>query len=337
MVTGASEPWIACYATLLQYLRGGFLASRWLSVQRRSGIDAILAYEPTSPMLLSLSRFARANRVPLILDLAEWHDGSHLPGGRFGLRSADGALRMRYLYARTSYVIAISSYLANFYRTKGCSVIRVPPLVDLTEPKWQTTPSQSPGLLRLVYAGTPGKKDLLANIIHGLTLLGNYQQHVQLQLIGVTLDQVTAMLGVTSISRPLAANTIVCRGRVPQACVPQMLAACDYSVLLRPHRRYAEAGFPTKIVESLSAGLPVIANMTSDLSEYLQDLDQGVVVRGYSPGAFAKAVERVLTLPGEQHRRMRERAKARAMASFDYRAYATEIGQFVSEAIQNGN
>ena len=141
---------------LLQYLRGGFSASRWLSAQRRSGIDAILAYEPTSPMLLSLSRFARANRIPLILDLAEWHDGSHLPGGRFGLRSADGALRMRYLYARTSYVIAISSYLANFYRTKGCSVIRVPPLVDLTEPKWQTTPSQSPGLLRLVYAGTPG-------------------------------------------------------------------------------------------------------------------------------------------------------------------------------------
>jgi glycosyltransferase involved in cell wall biosynthesis len=242
---------------------------------------------------------------------------------------------MRFLYGRTGYVIAISSYLADFYRAKGCQVIRVPPLVDLTEPKWQAVPSKSSHVLRLVYAGNPGRKDLLANIIRGLALLGNNRRQVELHLVGVTPDQVAAMLGTEGVS-PLPGTTIIWRDKVSQSCVPQILAGCDYSVLLRPHSRYAEAGFPTKFVESLSAGLPVITNVTSDISEYLQDLDQGVIVPGYTPSAFAKAVERVITLSSDQHQRMREKARARAML-FDYRTHAPEIGQFVSDAIRHSS
>jgi glycosyltransferase involved in cell wall biosynthesis len=104
-------------------------------------------------------------------------------------------------------------------------------------------------------------------------------------------------------------------------------------VLLRPHSRYAEAGFPTKLVESLSAGLPIITNVTSDISEYVRDFEEGAIVPGYSPAAFAQTVQKVLTLPAGRRQYMREKAKERARLSFDYRRYSSEIGHFIAEAI----
>jgi glycosyltransferase involved in cell wall biosynthesis len=322
---------------LWQYLRGGYDISHWLAVQRRCGVDAIVAYEPGTPMLLALSRIAHFNRIPLILDIGEWPAGDHLPGGRFGARSMDKELRMRYLYPRVSHVIAVSSYLAQFYRSRGCKVIRVPPLVDLADPKWQTRSGEPYNPLRLVYAGDPGKKDLLKNIILGLKLVEKNNTFLQLHLIGVPKDRVAAMLGTSISSLSQACPALVFRDKVPPSYVPQILAGCHYSVLLRPQRRYAAAGFPTKLVESLSAGLPIITNLTSDIHEYVQDLQEGVIVAGDAPADFARALERAVAIPHDEYERMREKAKAKAALALDYRRYASAIGQFFAHSIGSTN
>ena len=294
---------------------------------------AILAYDPPTAMLLRLLHYARAARIPLILDLTEWRDGAHLPGGRLGARSVDNQLRMRYLYPRAGHVIAVSSYLAGFYRARGCRVLRVPPLVDLEQPKWQTAPAVSSGPLRLVYAGNPGKKDLLSHVIQGLDLLGSGRQDLELHLIGLTAGQIAALMGGDTAVLARLGRSIVYQPRAPQSSVPQLLASCDYSVLLRPHSRYAEAGFPTKLVESLAAGLPIITNVTSDISEYVRDGQEGAIVPDDSPAAFAQTVRRVLALPKDRRQSMREKAKERARFSFDYREHSAEIGHFIDQAI----
>jgi glycosyltransferase involved in cell wall biosynthesis len=67
----------------------------------------------------------------------------------------------------------------------------------------------------------------------------------------------------------------------------------------------------------------------------VRDLEEGVIVPGYSPTAFAETVQRALSLPVGQRQYMREKAKERALLSFDYRKYSREIGRFVAEAIQS--
>ena len=298
-----------------------------------SGVAAMIAYDPGSPMLLRLSRYAKTHRIPLILDLTEWHQGGHLPGGWFGARSIDNELRMRYLYPHMGHVMAISSYLTGYYHERGCRVLRVPPLVDLENRKWQTAPVPSPGPLRLVYAGNPGKKDLLGHMVQGLDLLGSRRHDVQLHLIGVAPEQLAGMMGSHGAALERIGSSLVCRPRAAQGSVPQILSSFDFSVLLRPHSRYAEAGFPTKLVESLSSGLPIITNVTSDIFEYVRDLEEGVIVPGYSPAAFAHTIQRVLDLPRERRQYMREKAKERARLSFDYRRHSAEIGNFMQQAI----
>jgi glycosyltransferase involved in cell wall biosynthesis len=126
-----------------------------------------------------------------------------------------------------------------------------------------------------------------------------------------------------------ASGRIVWHGRVPHESVPQYLAAADFSVLLRRPERYAMAGFPTKVVESLATGTPVIVNHTSDLSEYIRDGKEGIVVDGYSAEGLAAALERAASLGQSDRSRMRLAAQRRALVSFDYTQYVDAIREFI--------
>ena len=76
----------------------------------------------------------------------------------------------------------------------------------------------------------------------------------------------------------------------------QIVRAADFTVLLRPDARFAHAGFPTKLVESLSLGVPVLANVTSDISEYVRDGREGILLAGPTREAFAAGLRRALAI-----------------------------------------
>ena len=216
-------------------------------------------------------------------------------------------------------------------------MIRIPPLVDLQDEKWrfnarEWTPSQR---LKLVYAGSPGKKDILANVILGLESLWEQSYPVVLNLLGPSPAVVAACMGSNSgCLRRLEANgALLYHGHVPQNLVPERLGQMDFSVLLRPNARYAKAGFPTKLVESLSAGVPILVNKTGDIPEIVRDETEGVILADHSPEKFVEGVKRTIALPREHWMRMRRAATTRARLCFDYRVYQEPISEFVGECI----
>ena len=144
----------------------------------------------------------------------------------------------------------------------------MPPLVDLDEEKWhqnQLLPADGNNL-QIVYAGTPGKKDLLGNALRGLNTLRDEGFLVKLHLVGPSREEVSECLGSDAPMLDMMAEMLIFHGRVPQSDVPRLLAIADYSVLLRPLERYAQAGFSTKLVESLAAGVPCLL-YTSDAAD----------------------------------------------------------------------
>jgi glycosyltransferase involved in cell wall biosynthesis len=134
-----------------------------------------------------------------------------------------------------------------------------------------------------------------------------------------------------------ASSRIVWHGSVPHELVPQYLADADFSVLLRRPERHAMAGFPTKVVESLAAGTPLIVNHTSDLSEYIRDGEEGIVVDGHSAEGLAAAFERAARLGQSDRARMRAAAQRRALASFDYTQYVDAIREFIGAQGRNSS
>lgn len=319
---------------LFRYIMAGSNTLRWLRSIDLSDVKAIIAYHGGSLFLFRLNSFCKKNGIKLIVDCTEWYDARHLVGGRFGLVSLDNEIRMRLINTWIGVLLPISSYLENYYLTKGCRVLRIPPLVDLDESKWvipdNIIPTDKSGL-RLTYAGTPAKKDLLGNALRGLSILKDEGITVELHLIGPTRDDVTKCLDNDAFILDYLGDAITFYGRVSQSDVPHLIANCDFSLLLRPLERYAQAGFSTKLVESLAAGVPVIANPTSDIKGFIRDGIEGLLLADHSPEAFVVGVKRALNIPQAQRQVMRSNARLLAETSFDCRVYVKQLRTFMHE------
>ena len=291
---------------------------------------AVIAYEPFLLLLWRLQRFCRRRGIDLIVDCTEWYDPWHRLGGLLGWESE---LRNRWLQPKVGRLIAISSFLARYYRARGCSVLRVPPLIDMDERSRYpaTPPAREDGALRLVYAGMPAKKDLLANALLGLRDLRASDLPVVLDLVGPSRQSLAACVRGGSRLLDRLGSALVCHGHLPHQVALGLVAGADFSILLRPDKRYAHAGFPTKLVESLSLGVPIISNPTSDIAEYVRDGQEGVLLEDSTPEAFVAGVKRLLQMPKEQRHAMRASARKRARDCFDYRRYVEPLREFVEQ------
>ncbi|MFG1799630.1 glycosyltransferase [Micromonospora carbonacea] len=297
---------------------------RWLD-SRPTRPSHVVLYNGDAPYAARLRAWCRRNGVPVIADVVDHYSPEQLRGGRFAPPYLSALLAFRYHYPRCAGVIAVSSYLDDHFRGHGLPVLRVPPTLDARA--LGLLADQRPdgdGPLRLVYAGDPGRKDLVATIVRAVERVDGTGDRVELRVVGPTVERVRELLG----GGPVPAGVRVL-GRLPQQEVWAQVRRADFSVLLRPPTRFNRAGFPTKFGESLANGTPVIANLTSDLAEHLTDGVEGLVCPDHSVDALAATLRRALRLSAEDRCLMRKAARRRALESFDFRVHARALADFL--------
>ncbi len=296
----------------------------WLEAQQTKP-SHIVVYGGSAPYMFRLIPWCKRNNIPLIIDVVEWYDPSHMSGGFFGPFHISAKIAFYYYYPKCKNIIAISSYLENYFREKKCTVIRIPPILDVINHQLSfCNENKKESQLTLVYAGTPGKKDLLANVIHGISKIDPNGERVSLRVIGPSEVQVKKL-----IKSPNIPSFVKVFGKTPQSEVAEIVQQSDFSVLLREPLRFAEAGFPTKFAESMANGTPVIANLTSDLGKYLHDNIEGIVCQDHSISAFANALQKALLLTPKELIEMRTSARKQAKNSFDFRNYSDKLSIFL--------
>lgn len=318
---------------------GGFGVMSRLHQFIPDGAVAVIAYQASTVLLVQLLAYCRRRGLSLLVDSVEWYDAPHMWGGKCGPFALDNALRMRWMQAKVDGVIAISSYLMNYYQTCGRKVLRVPVLVDLEEAHWGAHNNHSPAAnkhLSLAFVGTAGKKDRLVNALRGLLLIGTLRDYVDVVVVGPSREELGRHLGPNEACLDQLSPRLRFTGRLPHRQALESLAAADFSILLRPQSRSSAAGFPTKLVESLALGVPVICNLTSDIGMYVHDGQEGLIVDDSSPGAFATGLQRALALSHEQRMAMRAQARLRAQISFDYHNWIGSLGRFMQSVIECG-
>lgn len=270
--------------------------------------------------------WCRRNNVKLIVDVVEWYSARQMKFGYFDPFYWGAQIALRFVYPRCDGIIAISRTLESYYLKKSCNVLRVPPTLDV-QGKVESTYSFDYDLseIRLVYAGTPGKKDMLKPIINALSSIDSsvYNFRIKLLILGPSESVVRDLIGSSLPS-------FVCAlGQIPQKEVLKYIETSHFSVLLRENLFFTAAGFPTKFVESLSVGTPVIANLTSDIGEFLNDGVEGFVCADCSAKSFVSAVLRISELDNVTYMRMRMAALKLAEKSFDFRVYEESVNAFL--------
>ena len=278
-----------------------------------------------------LLEFSKKKHIATIYNAVEWFQNDN--------ESFDGLSgKIKYLYnrygliiqhAKLKNIIGISSLLTNYYRNKHCNVIRVPTIVD--KDKYHFVSQNHNDKLVIAYAGSPARKDYISNAIDALLLLSTKErQRIELHLYGATVKQLLTLGVKQSIIEDLS-GTLFIHGRIPHATVQSKISAADFTVLLRPNLRYANAGFPTKVGESMMCGTPVIANHTSDLNLYIRDGETGIVVSNESAEACAEGFRKALIMSMEDKKKMRVNARIEAEKNFYYMSYQEEMQKFIKE------
>src|SRR5665648_591931 len=292
-------------------------------------IEAILVVNIPLNALFFIKRFAKKNKIYLIHDSVDWYSSEQFKLKRFDPLYILKELSYRIFIDKSFKVIAISKYLENHFKSRGIETIRIPVIMDVNKLSCEKHTREDK--LTILYAGTPGKRDYLKEVINGISLLNSDEiEKIELRLIGFTLEQMKSDLDIDKNALNKIKNNINILGRVPREIVLENLKQADFTVLLRsPVQRYAKAGFPTKVVESLASATPVILNITSDLGDYITDMKQGLIVEECSSLAFCDAVRRAIKLTYQQKCDMYLESRKCAEKNFDYIKFEKQLSIFI--------
>ncbi|WP_138302905.1 MULTISPECIES: glycosyltransferase [Eubacteriales] len=278
-----------------------------------------------------IKSYSKRKKCNLLYDAVEWFSPEQFMRGEKsrGYKQND-AYNTKWI-GPEHQVIAISHYLTEHFVKREIDTINVPVILDVQEISFKKNLSEDK--VKIVYAGSPGKKDYLGNVVRAIGLLkAEERKKIEFIIIGVTEKQLVDMFGVSRGSLEQIKSTVKIRGKVSRDEVLKELQSADFTILIRNEKqRYAKAGFPTKYVESLATGTPVICNLTSDISEYTEDMVNGVVVNDAKEESICVALEKVLALTGEQRKAMCLNARKVAENRFDYRLFTPKIKHFIDK------
>jgi glycosyltransferase involved in cell wall biosynthesis len=305
-----------------------------------AGVKAIITClrpSRTVPLLLRLRRICRRGGIGLFNWVTEWEESwRYRPwcygNPKFCLSEIDLELQMRVVNRGLDGIICISEFLRDYYSARGCRTILIPPLIDPAESKWATargTLSQSfDKEIRILMAGPPDRErhDVIGE---GVLRARRRGAPVFLEYLGSTRDQIASISRVGDALLRELGPAVRFHGRLPYDQVPSVVASASFGLLMRENARWSRACFPSRSVEFLAMGVPLLCNLTSDLAKYLEDGRNALIVKAVTAEALAETLLCAANLSPEQLAKMKTEARA-SSARFDAANYAGEYRRLIS-------
>ena len=274
-------------------------------------VTHIVAYNYPAPALSKLMKFCKEHGLLCVGDVTEWYSARDVSLLKAPVKFVDTFWRMRILNKKLDGLIVISDFLFNFYSDHVPS-INLPPLVDASQEKWARSAVGGIGTMQITYAGKPSRRKERLDLIVQAVLAQDASLSVLLNVVGIELGEYQEIYG----SDFSGDERIRFFGRVAHEEALQIVKQSDYTIIVRDDNRVTRAGFPTKFVESVTCGVPVICNSNSDLEKWVVSHGCGVLV---SEERLAEGIAEAL----------RQKKDIADRAVFDYRRFKTSVQLFM--------
>lgn len=313
---------------------------QWLDeYQEFMNIEPICIIRYGSPALAwfdkLLQDYASEKNIPVIADVVDW---LNIDGGNLIFRiikSFDTWLEKGVLNYGADGLIVISNYLKQVYRNKN--ILIIPPLVE----SYETAFTKSNETVKIVYAGNPFRKGIKVENPHkikdrlDLTVEAieqvSHTVKLRFDIYGITAEEYIFAFPQHKDLIDLS-KSIRFMGKRPMDEVQVAVHEADYTILLREKNRATMAGFPTKVVESLSQGTPVITTRTSDLEVYITEGRQGFFVDINSFDQLCGQLEAILSIDTQE--RCQIKKYCQEDRHFLPENYKSETAEFLKHYIQ---
>jgi glycosyltransferase involved in cell wall biosynthesis len=314
-----------------------FSIKSYITILKKSkNLNSIICYNLPAGSLLLIFLYSRLRKIKIYSDCTEWYDTPKNASFLFKLiKKSDVYMRMQILHPKLDGVISISKFLFDFYKKKGAKTILVPPLVDLDELKWKNTQKSQARNLRLVYAGSPfslrnkeAPKDRLDIFLKSLVRFKMEGFLFQMNVVGVKEDDLLTVFPQLKSPLDFLGESIIFHGIISHQSAIQILRESDFSIFVRSESIVTLAGFPTKFVESITCGVPVLTNNIGNISDFLIEGENGFWVDITNQDSVYTSLQKAFKLTPEKLLTMKEFCLQSGL--FDYRKYSNTFKSFLS-------
>ncbi|HAN19367.1 MAG: hypothetical protein A2X13_01715 [Bacteroidetes bacterium GWC2_33_15] len=271
--------------------------------------------------------------IPCVLEIGEWYDTNSRRLGKFNPYNIIYNRVIQSEYVKSDGVIAISRYLQQYFKSFTQNVIRIPTILDVQNNDYSLeTNNKKLVIVQIGFSGT--HKEKFENIFLALKKLGKERTKIEYNIYGSTKDTVLKNISNNTELLDSVSDCVNIKGKVPQPEIHDIYKNADYSIFIRPQKRSNEAGFPTKLAESMMAGTPVITNKTGDIELYLKESVNGYFLEENSVDYLLNIFKQLLNQNYNDHKQLRIEARKEAERSFDYRIYSSDLKKML-ESLYN--
>lgn len=257
--------------------------------------DAVILYNP-SPFQYFRIVFQRRKAGRIVLDVSEWLAPADLPGS---WRSPytwvyEGFMHLLpALLGRRGRALAISRPMAEWLRKRGADVLVVPPLSGVTAHR----SDRAATVTRIVLSGSGiarNGKDA-AGLRHIVRLAETAPEVLEGFAFDILGDVDDAMARKLEELRDRA--TFVQHGWVDWERSLTILGNASWLMLLRdPDIRRQRLGYPSKVIEALTLGVPVIVNRCGGTTDYLEDGSNALIIETVTEDDLQQALTRARSM-----------------------------------------
>lgn len=222
--------------------------------------------------------WCKCNKITCVFDVTEWYSKEQFNNWRIAISYWERELLNQFIIDKKARVIAISSYLYSYFKKKGCKATQIPIIYNPNAYNKSLEKRNNSSMLRIIYAGSHLKMDNIPLIVEALSVLPEEdRKRIQFAIYGLSKEQIESCIPLEVLEKLKGLLSIM--GRRPNDEVMSAYSDVDFSIVLRdPLLRVNQAGFPSKVVESMRLGVPVICNYSSDLRDYLTHNDNSIVI-----------------------------------------------------------
>lgn len=301
------------------------VAERW---------DLVIASSTPLTVLLPALLARRLRGTPFLYEMRDpWPELPRAMGGVPGWALAGMEVLANAACRRAAAVVALSEGMAETAIARGAAPERVHVVpngcdLDLFGPHvapWRPGEA-APWEMLAVYAGAHGRANGLDQLLDAAALLrARGEQRIRLLLVGEGSEK--QRLREAAATRGL--HNVTFLPPQPKRRLASLLAGCQVGVqCLAPVPEFAELTAPNKLMDYLSAGLPVVANLGGRAARLLAEGPCGIAAEPGDPAALADALCWMASHPTARAQ-MGRAARSQAMWRWDRRLLARRFVEVV--------
>ena len=285
-------------------------------------LKAIICFDCPAIVLFRLITFAKKRNIKVISDSTEWFsfEGKNLFHSL--IKYFDTVGRIKFVNKKVDGLIVTSSFLQDYYKKKEPTIV-IPTLVggrkNNDDPVLNSNVNAFSQRDRknLIYVGIPFRlgtkirkrsimKDRLDIAINLLLQAKKEGIKFKFHIIGISREEYLFSLPQEINILEELKDMVQFYGKMDNTIARNYIKQADFTILIRDDNRRSNAGFPTKIVESIVCGTPVITTKTSDLPKYIIEGKNGFFI-DYNKGKIDKGkFLRILSMPESEIRKMKD-------------------------------